>query len=143
MPGLLVEPIRIENLRELQKAMRTASEGSQKQLRVVFNQAAETIVGGAQRRVPRGPSGKARASLKAMSGQREGKAVGGGSKALYYPWLDFGGQPGGAIGNRSRRRFVEGGRYLYPSWAANRKSILGALAGSIAEVARDAGLEVT
>lgn len=139
----LVEPIRINNLRELQKALKQADGESQKQLRVVFNQAADVVIGGARHRVPRGPSGAARASLKARSGQREAKAVGGGTKAPYYPWLDFGGQPGGAIGNRSRRRFVEGGRYLYPSWSANRKTILDALAESLTRVARDAGLQVT
>ena len=137
----LVEPIRIEGLRDLQKAMRQASEGSQKQLRVVFNEAAETVAGGARSRVPRGPSGAARASLKPMSGQREAKVVAGGKKAPYYPWLDFGGRVGR---NRSvERRFIDGGRYLYPSWSANRKSILVALAESVARVARDAGLEVT
>lgn len=136
----LVEPIRIENLRELQAAMRRASEGSQKQLRVVFNAAAETVAGGARRRVP-SRTGRARASLKAMSGQREGKAVGGGGKAPYYGWLDFGGR----VGRRRsvERRFVEGGRYLYPSYVANRRSILESLAEAIAAVARDAGLDVT
>lgn len=137
----LVEPVRIEGLRDLQAAMRRASEGSQKQLRVVFNEAAETVVGGARRRVPRGPSGAARASLKPMSGQREAKTVGGGRKAPYYPWLDFGGRVG-----RDRsvsRRFIEGGRYLYPSWSANRRSVLDALAEGVARAARDAGLEVT
>lgn len=137
----LVAPIKIENLRELQKAMRDASEGSQKKLRLVFNEAAETVIGGARRRVPRGPSGAARASLSAKSGQREAKVVGGSRKAPYYPWLDFGGRVG--RDKSVSRRFVQGGRYIYPSYAANRKSILEALAVSISELARESGLEVS
>ena len=136
----MIDPIRIENLRELQGALKQADGESQKQIRVVFNLAADVVVGDAQRLVPTA-SGKARASLKAMSGQREAKAVAGGSKAPYYPWLDF----GGAVGRKkaNKRRFIEGGRYLYPSWSTNRKRILEEMAEGLAEVARNAGLEVT
>jgi hypothetical protein len=137
-----VEPIRIERLRDLQAALRQASEGSQKKLRVVFNDAAATVAGGASRRVARGPSGKARASIRPKSEQRVARVVGGGNKAPYYPWLDFGGRIDRG-GHPTSRPFVEGGRYLYPSWLANRKSILEALAESISDLARESGLEVT
>jgi hypothetical protein len=137
----LVEPIRIDNLRELQQALRTAQEGSQKKLRVVFNSAAETVAGGAARRVPR-DSGKARASIKPKSEQRVARVIGGGPKAPYYPWLDFGGRIDRG-GHPMTRKFIEGGRYLYPSWTANRKGILEGLADAISDLAVESGLEVT
>ena len=137
----LIRPIEIQNLRELQAALRQADGESQKQIRVVFNAAADIVVDDARRLVPRGPSGAAGASLKALSGQREGKAVGGSKKAPHYGWLEFGGKVG-----RKRsieRRFIQGGRYLYPSYAKNRERILEEMAEGLAQVARNAGLEVT
>lgn len=136
----LIRPIEIENLRDLQAALRDMDGESHKKLRGVFNAAAETVAGGARRRVPV-ETGRARATLKPLSQQRLAKVVGGSTRAAYYPWLDFGGRVG-----RSRsveRKFVEGGRYLYPSWAANRKGVLEHLADAIGELATDAGLTVT
>lgn len=132
------DAIRIEGLRDLQKALRDLDGESQKMLRVVLNQAAETVIGGARRRVPN-DTGVARASLKPRSGQREATVVGGGRKAPYYPWLDFGGN----LPRGGSRPFVKDGRYLYPSWSANRDSILVALAESLAEMVEDAGLEIS
>lgn len=137
----LVEPLKIVGLRDLQRALKQADGESQKRLRLVLNKAADVVIEDASSLVPRGPSGAARASLKARSGQREAVAVGGGRKAPYYPWLDFGGRVG-----RKRsveRRVIKEGRYLYPSWSQNRKRILELLADEIAEVAKGAGLEVT
>jgi hypothetical protein len=136
----LIKPIEISGLRELQRALRELDGESQKKLRLVLNEAAETVIGGARRRVP-DRSGKARGSLKARSGQREAIVMGGGRKAPYYPWLDFGGKVGR---DRSvQRTFVKSGRYLYPSWAASRRSVLEALAEAITDLAREAGLEVS
>jgi len=134
-----VEPIKITGLREFQRALKTMDGESQKQLRVVLNQAAATVVGGASRRVPR-RSGRAAASVRAQSSQREAKVVGGSSKASYYGWLDF----GGTIGrNKSvHRRFIRSGRYMYPSYSANADSIHTALSDALAELAEKAGLKV-
>lgn len=137
----LVEPIRITGLRDLQRALKQADGESQKRLRVVLNKAADIVVDDAAQLVPRGASGAARASLKARSGQREAIAVGGSRKALYYPWLDFGGRVGK---KRSvERKFIKSGRYLYPAWSDNRKKVLDLLADEIVEVAKSVGLEVT
>lgn len=136
----LIEPIKIDGLRDLQRALKQADGESQKKLRLVLNKAADIVVADAQGLVPRGPSGDARASLKARSGQREAVASGGSRKAPYYPWLDFGGRVG-----RKRsveRRFIKSGRYLYPAWSDNRKKVLDLLAEEIVEVAKSVGLEV-
>lgn len=142
----LIKPIEIEGLRDLQRALKQMDGESQKKLRVVLNSAAETVVGGAQRRVPT-RTGKARGSIKPRSGQREAVVVGGGRKAPYYGFLDFGnkvrGGRGVGRGDTVPRKFVEGGRYIYPSWAANRKSVLAALADAITELAVESGLGVS
>lgn len=134
-----VAPLSIRGLRELQAALKQADGETQKQLRVVFNQAAQAVVGGAARRVPV-RTGTARNSIRAASGQREAKVSGGSKKAVYYGWLDF----GGAVGRKknTRRRFLQEGRYIYPAYSANTDSIQKALERSIVELARSAGLEV-
>lgn len=134
-----IAPLSINGLRELQAALKQMDGETQKQLRVVFNQAAQTVVGGAARRVPV-KTGTARKSIRATSGQREAKVSGGSKKAAYYGWLDF----GGAVGRKknTRRRFLQEGRYIYPAYSANADSIQKALERSILQLAQQAGLEV-
>jgi hypothetical protein len=133
-------PIKITGLREFQRALKQMDGETQKQLRVVLNETADTIAKAAARRVPT-RTGRAKASLRAMSSQREARVMGGSRKAPYYGWLDFGGHTGK---NRSvRRPFVPGGRYMYPAFAANRDPIYAALQKSLADLARNAGLGVS
>jgi hypothetical protein len=67
--------------------------------------------------------------------------VGGGSKAPYYPWLDFGGR----VGRRHAtvRPFLEHGRYIYNAYFRSRGEFEKALEGALVDVAERAGLEVT
>lgn len=135
-----VEPIKINGLKEFQRALKQMDGETQKQLRVVLNSAADTVAQGAARRVPR-RTGKAAASLRALSSQREARVMGGSKKVPYYGWLDFGGRIGR---NKSQRRpFVKAGRYMYPTFAANRDPIYKALHNGLADLARNAGLEVS
>lgn len=135
-----VDPIKVAGLREFQKALKQMDGESQKKLRVVLNESATTVARGAARRVPR-QTGRAAASLRASSSQREARVMGGSSKVPWYPWLDFGGRVGR---NKSvSRPFVTGGRYMYPTFSANRDSIYKALQKSLADLAREAGLAVT
>lgn len=137
--GNAIDPIKIKGLIEFQRALKAVEDGAQKQLRVVFNSVAETVAGGARRRVPT-KSGKAKASVKVASSQREAIVKAGGARVAYYPWLDFGGRVG--IHKSVSRPFVQGGRYLYPSYDASRASIGPALERGLVELVRDAGLEV-
>lgn len=103
--------IEIEGLSELQGALRKAEGDIPKVLSVFLGKAAEMTKRDAQGLVPRGPSGAARASLRVLgsSGTRPvSTVVGGGSRAPYFGWLDFGGRTG--IKNSVERRFVRGGR---------------------------------
>jgi len=134
-----VDPIKITGLRDLQGALKSMDGETQKQLRVVLNTAAETVAAGAARRVP-SKTGRAKASLRAASSQREARVMGGSKKVPYYGWLDFGGRIGRDKANR--RPFVTGGRYMYPAYSANRDSITKALEAGLTDLARAAGLVV-
>ncbi len=133
-----IAPIHIAGLRDLQAALKQLDGESQKLLRVTLNDAAETVAAGARRRVPT-RTGKAKASIRVASSQREAKVKAGGTKAPYYPWLDYGGKTG--IKRSVHRPFVTGGRYIYPTYHSNRDSIRRALSESIGKLIRQAGLD--
>jgi hypothetical protein len=137
----IVDPIRVEGLRELQAALKAADGESQKQLRVIGNDAAEVIVAGAQRLVPR-RSGRARSSIKARSGQREVRIVAGGSRARHYAWLDFGGDRIGRGGGVASRPFLRTGRYLYPTYRRRRAALVTELEKGLRKIVDAAGMEV-
>ena len=136
----VIKPIKIDGLRQFQAALRSMEDGAQKELRVVLNSIADTVVAGAGRRVPT-KTGRARASLKARSGQREAVVSAGSRKVPYYAWLDFGGRVGRQ--KTTTRPFVRSGRYLWPTIAANRQSLTQALQSSLNDLARRHGFEVT
>lgn len=129
-------PIEIEHLSELQGAIRRAQQDLPKALELFLASAAKITEQDASGLVPRGPSGAARASLRA-DGPR---VTGGGSRAPYFGWLEFGGKTG--IKRSVERRFVPGGRYIWPAFDANRKMLLGMLDSDVADTVRRAGLEV-
>lgn len=133
-----VQPIKITGLRDLQAALKELDGESQKLLRTTLNQAAETVAAGARRRVPT-KTGKARNSVVVASSQREARVKEGSAKAPYMPWLDYGGK----VGRKKSvaRPFVKGGRYLYPTYEANRLSILAGLEKSIGQLISQVGLD--
>lgn len=135
-----IQPIKIEGLKEFQRALKQMDGESQKRLRVELNKIAETVATGASRRVPR-RTGRAAASYRAQSSQREGRVIAGGKKVPYVGWLEFGGRIG--RDTATRRPFVQSGRYLWPTVSANRTTLEKALQGALIDLARDAGLEAT
>lgn len=156
-----VEQVKIEGLRELQAQLRALDGESQKKLRVVLNKAAQLVVDDARPRVPLGPgkNGHARDTLKAMSSQREVTVRGGGRKAPYYPWLDFGGTVGRGRTGRGgvesargradqgtagsvRRAVLLKGRYIYPSWDRKRDEAIEVLHAALIDLATEVGLIV-
>lgn len=132
-----VDPIKIQGLKEFQRALKEMDGESQKQLRVVLNDVARTVATGAARRVPR-QTGRAAASLREQSSQREARVIGGSKKVPYYGWLDFGGRVG--RDRTVRRPFIKAGRYMYPTLGANKETIGKALQQGLAQLARDAGV---
>lgn len=132
--------IAVSGLRELSRSLSKVDAESAKQLRIVFNEAAELVITTARPRIPR-RSGKAAGSLKTKSTRTAVRVAFGGPKAPYYPWLDFGGR----TGRRKSvvREFITDGRYVYPAYYQRRPDIIVAMQEGIERVARGAGLEVS
>lgn len=138
--------IKVDGLRELQASLKALDGESQKQLRLALNDAVGIVVRTAGPRVPT-VSGRARGSIKPASSQREARIQAGGSRAPYYPWLDFGGRTGrGRTGPRTgsvNRPFLKEGRYLWAAYADQQPAIARMLEQRLGDVARGAGLDVT
>ena len=134
------EAIRIVGLAEFRKQLRELDRSSVKALRLEFNEAAQAVVDWVLPRIPLGPTGRARRSVRTTSTQTAAKVTGGGARVPYYPWLDFGGRVG-----RKRsvhRAFQSDGRFLYPGYEAQRDEIQDRLADGIVRVARELGWDV-
>jgi hypothetical protein len=133
--------IKIEGIKEFQAALREMDRDLPKQLRLIFNDAVGLVIDWARPRIP-SRTGRARASLKAKSGQREARASIGGNRAPYMPWLDFGGQ-GRAPGRPAARPFIRKGRYLYAGLDAKREDVTEVMSRGMTALAESAGLEST
>lgn len=136
----MTDPVRIDGLKEFQKALRDMDADLPKQIRVTLNRATDVVIQWAVPRIPK-RTGRAAASVKARSSQREARVAIGGRRAPYMPWLDFGGKVGR---NRSvERPFIKRGRYLYPGLDAKRDELTGIMAEGLTALATAAGLEST
>jgi hypothetical protein len=131
--------IRIEGLARLSRGLKAVSNEAPKELRLALNQAADLLVDRTRPKIPE-VSGAARRSLVARSTRTVARVGVGGTKAKYYPWLDFGGE-GRVKGRPSHREFIREGRYLYPTLREIRPEIEAKLQESISAVIRNAGLE--
>lgn len=135
----MVEAIRVQGLSEFSRNLRRLDADLPKALRIAFNQAAEVVVADARSDIPT-KSGKAKASVKARSTRTAARIVGGGRRAPYYPWLDFGGRVG--KGRSVRRPFLSDGRYIYKAFYDNTDRLPDILETALIDVARAAGVEV-
>ncbi|GIH07501.1 hypothetical protein Rhe02_55680 [Rhizocola hellebori] len=136
----MAEIIAIEGLAAFSRNLKKLNGDLPKALRMALNEASGIVVDEASRRIPR-RTGKAQASLKAKSTRTESRIGGGGNRAPYYAWLDFGGRTGR---RRSiKRAFLPEGRYLYASLADKRHEFDAALSAALLRVASEAGIEVT
>jgi hypothetical protein len=135
----MADPIRIDGLKQFRANLKSLDRELPKALRLAFNEAAEIVVTDARGRVP-SKSGKARASVKAKSTQAYSRIAGGGNKAPYYPWLDFGGRVGR---NKSvKRPFLKDGRFIYNAYFRNLGRYAEVLQKSLIKLADQAGVEV-
>lgn len=131
------EAIRVEGLVEFQRKLKALDGESQKQIRLVLNDAAELVVTKSRSLVPR-RSGAAAASIKAQSTQRQGRVKGGSGRVPYYAWLDFGGSVG--RNNSIKRPFYKDGRYIYKVFDANRDVVQQRMVAGLDRLIRKAGL---
>jgi hypothetical protein len=134
-------PIRIAGIKEFQKALREVDRDLPKQLRLTLNEAAGVVIDWAVPRVPR-LTGRAAASVKAKSSQRESRVAIGGRRAPYMPWLDFGGE-GKIKGRPAARPFIRKGRFLYAGLDATHEDVTKIMERGLNDLARQAGLEVS
>lgn len=144
--GAAIEPIRINGLRDFQAALKQMDGESQKMIRNVLNDAAGMVVDTARPWIPV-RTGRARASLRASSSQREARVKAGGAKVPYYGWLDFGGRTGpGRTGPRTgaiNRPVLKEGRYIYPAIERIQPKLQQAMEEGLADLAKSSGLDVT
>lgn len=132
------DPIKIDGLSKLNRSLRDISKDAPKKLRVIGNEAAEVVVDDAQPEVPT-LTGRAARTVRAASTRTAAQVKAGGTRAAYYPWLDFGGRVG--VNRSVRRTFIKGGRYLFPSYSDNRDVIAERLETGMTELIRESGLE--
>lgn len=138
---MAVEPITMVGFKEFRKSLKEVNADLPKAVRVAFNESAQLVVDAAQPKITT-KSGRARGSVRVASTQTKAQVKGGGSKASYYPWLDFGGRTG-AHGN-AHRPFIGDGRYMYKAYFGLRDSgdFDEVVAGSLKEIAEAAGWTV-
>ena len=135
----MADAIAIDGLSQFVRNLKALDREVPKALRLAFNAAADVVVQDARASVP-SRSGKARGSVKARSTQTASRVVGGGNRAPYYPWLDFGGRVG--KGKSVHRPFLKYGRYIYNSWYDNQPKYVKLLEEALLDAASSAGIEV-
>lgn len=136
----MAEVVKIDGLSQFIRKLKQLDADLPKMNRKAMNEAVEIVLGYARPRVP-SRTGRAASTLKAQSTQTAARVSAGGSKAPWYPWLDFGGR----VGRRkaTKRPFIGDGRYIYPALAAKRREFEEALNRALTDSAQAAGLEVT
>lgn len=130
--------IQVHGLKEFQGALRQIDKALGPELRKALNEVAEVVAGAARPKVPV-VSGRAAGSIKVGSTQRAAQIKVGGSKAEYFPWLDFGGR----VGRRKsvKREFLKEGRYIYPTLREKRDATRQKLDQVLKRLAEQAGFE--
>lgn len=141
----MADTVQVRGLRELQRGLKQIDAELAKELRKGLNEVAEIVAGAARPLVP-SRSGRARSSIKVGSSQRAAQIKVGGTKAGYFPWLDFGGSTGKghihgkAFSGSVRRPFIKEGRYIYPTLARKRDEVEEKLFDVIGRLVESAGL---
>lgn len=135
----MTEPIRVEGLAQLGRALRKLDGEAAKGLRLAHNEAATIVVEGARRKMP-SISGRARRAVTAKSTRTASRVSAGNKRAAYVPWLDYGGE-GRIKGRPAYRKFEKGGRYVYPAFHDNRAKFEQVLERSLLGAVTAAGLD--
>lgn len=117
----MTDPIvRVDGIRELNKALRDIDRGAARELRVALRSVADAVIAKTKPKVPY-LTGSARSSYRARTVTGGAAVAFGNARTPYTPWLEYGGSVG--RGHRPRRANsgsvkrprVEEGRYLYPT----------------------------
>lgn len=130
--------IEVRGIRELNKALKQVDAELPKELRLGFKRISEMVVSSAQGKVPV-ISGAARSSIKPRAAQKGAGIAFGGTKAPYFPWLNFGGN----VGRRKsvHRDRITPDRYIYTSINEMGPQIEQEIDLLLKEVIQDAGFD--
>lgn len=132
------QTIQIRGLRELNRNLKKMDRELSKEMSKGLADVAQFVLDRAKPLVPR-DSGDAQASMKVRKSPTEARLAVGGTKAPYFPWLDFGGRVGR---NKSLSRpVISGGRYIYPTVAKHDRQIKEMLDKVLEDLARRGGFE--
>jgi hypothetical protein len=136
--------VHIDGLKDIQAKLRSLDPALAKELKDVNLSVADMVADIARAKVPVGKTGRARASVKAKGEQRFAVVKGGGAKAPYYGFLDFGNKvhhgAGVGRGDSAPRRFVPGGRFIYPTVGTHRSKIVNEYVIMLGQLLDKAGL---
>lgn len=116
-----IAAVRVEGLRELQRALVATDRQFGIELRLALNEAAKIVAADAARKVPQ-RSGNLARSIRPSSTQREGRVTMGNARVPYAGFIEFGGKVG--INKSVSRKFIKGGRYLFPALRDNRAEVV-------------------
>lgn len=144
--------IRITNLAEFQKALKTTHKVLVAEFKSELRAIGAPIAAEIRGKVPRGPSGKARRSVKVSATMKGAAIKAGGDAAPYFHWLDFGGSTGrghipkvagsGSIKRQWLGTPVGMGRYVYPTISEHTDEIKKAAGDALGKAGRKGGFEV-
>lgn len=130
--------VEVRGIRELSTAFRKLDGELPRALKSRFLKVAENVTDEAKSRTPK-VSGAAQSSIKPKGSARGAAISFGGTKAEYFPWLNFGGRVGR---NKSiERDRMTPDRYIYTSIADKKEETEAAVDDAIRDTARDAGFE--
>lgn len=130
--------VEVRGIRQLTSALKKMDGDLDKELKSAFRAIAETVSAAAAGKVPK-QTGRAASSIKPRSSTRGASIAFGGTRAPYYPWLDFGGRVGK---NKSiSRPFIKEGRYVYPAIREEGDLIRAKTDEALERLARAAGFE--
>ena len=136
--------VTVEGLDELRKALRKADKETAKAVAQAGKKAADIVAQAAKSRVPLGATGRARASVRAVVVNGGGGVKGGGPKAPYFGYLDYGNivnhRHGVGRGDSQKALpFKREGRIVYPTLAANRAQVIATYEKALDDALRAAG----
>jgi hypothetical protein len=137
----MVDVIKVDGLSQFVRNLKKIDKDLPKAVRKSFNAAADLLLADIKPLVPV-RSGAAVNTVRSTSTQTAARVSGGGKRAPYYPWLDFGGKVGRK--KSTVRPFIKTGRYIYGAYYRDRDTgkFEQVMVENLLDVVRSAGIEV-
>ena len=161
---MAIGQVNITGLKELRRALNKVDKSIAAELREGLKDSVNIISADVRARIPK-DTGRAAASVRAVSRGNTIYLVGGKASVPYFGWLDFGGKlpdkqpntkkalawaglvngkgmPKGVLSSKGAQRTVlKSGRYIYPAIERNMPKVIDAAGDAFDASARKAGLK--